>query len=351
MPSDAIPLAELAARIGGRVTGDPHVPIRRVGSLEHAGPDAIAFLAQARFRPLVAHTRAGAVIVSPADEDVTARPRLVHDTPYAAYARCAAILHPVPDPVPGIDATARVDASARIDATASVGAFAVIGAGAQVGAGAVVGAHAVIGDDAVVGAGVRLGSHVTLYAGCSVGARTVVHAGAVIGADGFGMAEHEGRWVKIPQVGAVRIGADCEIGANTTIDRGAIDDTVIEDDVKLDNQIQVGHNCRIGAHTAIAGCTGIAGSTVIGRNVRIGGAAMIAGHLTIPDNSVIAGATTVLGNVRTPGFYNSAFPLLPHAEWRHVAVEVRRLRSLVARVAALETRLRAQDTATAKEVS
>ena len=84
----------------------------------------------------------------------------------------------------------------------------------------------------------------------------IVHAGAVIGADGFGMAEENGRWLKIPQIGRVVIGADCEIGANTTIDRGAIDDTVIEDDVKLDNQIQVGHNCRIGAHTAIAGCVG-----------------------------------------------------------------------------------------------
>ena len=69
----------------------------------------------------------------------------------------------------------------------------------------------------------------------------------MIGADGFGMAEEGGRWLKIPQVGRVVIGADVEIGANTTIDRGAIDDTVIEDDVKLDNQIQIGHNCRIGA--------------------------------------------------------------------------------------------------------
>ena len=89
----------------------------------------------------------------------------------------------------------------------------------------------------------------------------IVHSGAVIGADGFGMAEEDGRWLKIPQIGRVVIGADVEIGANTTIDRGAIDDTVIEDDVKLDNQIQIGHNCRIGAHTAIAGCVGIAGST------------------------------------------------------------------------------------------
>ena len=66
--------------------------------------------------------------------------------------------------------------------------------------------------------------------------------GAVIGADGFGFAPTQGRWVKIEQLGGVRIGDDVDIGANTCIDRGALDDTVIEDGVKLDNLIQIGHN-------------------------------------------------------------------------------------------------------------
>ena len=169
-----------------------------------------------------------------------------------------------------------------------------------------------------------------------LGARTIVHAGAVIGADGFGNAEDGGRWVKIPQIGRVVIGADCEIGANTTIDRGAIDDTVIEDDVKLDNQIQVGHNCHIGAHTAIAGCVGIAGSCSIGRNVKIGGAAMIAGHLTIADGAIVSAATGVFVSIDSPGVYTGTFPALPHREWQYVASQVRRLRELAQRVRALE---------------
>jgi UDP-3-O-[3-hydroxymyristoyl] glucosamine N-acyltransferase len=93
----------------------------------------------------------------------------------------------------------------------------------------------------------------------------------VVGADGFGFAPDAGAWVKVPQVGSVRIGDDVEIGANTTIDRGAIEDTVVGDGVKLDNQIQVGHNVVIGAHTAIAACTGISGSTTIGQRCMIGG--------------------------------------------------------------------------------
>jgi UDP-3-O-[3-hydroxymyristoyl] glucosamine N-acyltransferase len=79
----------------------------------------------------------------------------------------------------------------------------------------------VLGEKARIGAHTRLYPQVSVYHGCSVGERCIVHSGAVIGSDGFGMARERGRWLKIPQVGAVRIGNDVEIGANTTIDRGA----------------------------------------------------------------------------------------------------------------------------------
>ncbi|MCC7039625.1 MAG: UDP-3-O-(3-hydroxymyristoyl)glucosamine N-acyltransferase [Burkholderiales bacterium] len=335
---NGIALRDLAAQLGAELVGDGAIVVRRVGSLEHAAGDAVAFLGQARLRGAAATTAAAAVIVTAADVDATPRARLVHPDPHVAFARCASLLHPAPPVVPGIDATARVDPTAVVDSTAHVGAFAVIGARARVGPRSDVGAHAFLGDDASIGADVRLGPRVTIYHACHLGDRTLVHAGAVIGADGFGMAETDGRWLKVPQVGRVVIGADCEIGANTTIDRGAIDDTVLEDDVKLDNQIQIGHNCRIGAHTAIAGCTGIAGSVVIGRNVRIGGATMIAGHLSIADHTVLAGGSGVSGSIRNAGVYASAAPILPMRDWRHVVVEIRRLPRLAARVAALEGR-------------
>jgi len=343
MPRTGITLAELAGHIEAKLEGPGDLVVRQVGTLERAGPDAIAFLSQPRLRPLLARTQAGAVILTAADAPGTTRPRLVHPNPYAAYAKAAALLHAASPVVPGIDPAARVAPDAVVDASARVEPYAVIGARAFVGARAVVGSHVHVGEDATIGEEACLHAHVTIYPRCMIGARTVIHAGAVIGADGFGMAEEGGRWLRIPQVGRVVIGMDCEIGANTTIDRGAIDDTVIEDDVKLDNQIQIGHNCRIGAHTAIAGCVGIAGSAVIGRNVRIGGAAMIAGHLTIPDNTVIGGATTVLHNVKAAGAYSGSFPLLPYNEWRHAAVELRRLRELAARVAALERAVHARE--------
>ena len=160
---------------------------------------------------------------------------------------------------------------------------------------------------------------------CRIGARCNVHSGAVIGSDGFGFAPFDGRWIKIPQLGAVSIGDDVEIGANTTIDRGAMGDTVIEDGVKLDNQIQIAHNCVIGADTVIAACVGIAGSTKIGKGCRIGGAAMIAGHITIADGSSIGPATAVPSSLTEAGHYTGFFPLMKHRDWERAAAVVRNL--------------------------
>ena len=183
---------------------------------------------------------------------------------------------------------------------------------------------------------VRLIASVTLCHGVTIGARTVIQPGAVIGGDGFGFAPEQGRWVKVPQVGSVRIGPDVEIGANTTIDRGAIEDTVVEEGVKLDNQIQLGHNVRVGAHTVIAGCTGISGSTVIGKHCIIGGACGIAGHLTIGDQVVITGFGMVSRSLAGPGVYSSGLPITESKVWRRQVARVRNLESLVQRVKKLE---------------
>jgi len=329
-------LSELASRTGAALDGDGAVRIFKVATLESAEAGAIAFLANPKYRAQLATTHASAVIVAPGVPAPTALPRLITRNPYATYAKVAAILHPSPEAVPGIHSSAVVDPGARIAPTASIGPLAVVGRGAVIGERARIGPGCVIGDSAAIGADGWLHANVTVYPRCVIGPRALIHGGAVIGADGFGMAEEGGRWLKIPQLGRVVIGADVEIGANTTIDRGAIDDTLIEDDVKLDNQVQIGHNCRIGAHTAIAGCVGIAGSARIGRNCKIGGAAMIGGHIDIADGTIISAATQVYDSIAEPGIYTATFPALPHREWRHVASQLRRLRGLAERVRLLE---------------
>ena len=327
----AFTLGEIVERLGGEAVGDASVPLQGVATLDSAGPAQIAFLANPRYRSKLATTRAGAVIVGRGDRDAAPMPRIVSDNPYAYYARTVALFHPGPAVVPGVHPTAQVDPSARVDAGAQVDAYAVVGARATVARGAWIGAHVSLGADAAIGEGTRLHPGAVVYERCRIGARCIVHSGAVIGADGFGMARDAGRWVKIPQVGAVRIGDDVEIGANTTIDRGALDDTVIEEGVKLDNQIQVAHNCVIGAHTVIAGCTGISGSVTIGKNCMIGGGVGIVGHISICDHVTISGMTLVAKSITQPGTYTSGLPMMPHAQWLRNAALLRRLDRIAGR--------------------
>ena len=337
-----IALKLLAESARAQLVGDGDVLIDRVATLEGASLGAIAFLANPRYRHQLQSTHASAVIVEPRFAAETSLPKLVTVNPYAAYARIAALFHPARPAERGVHPAAVVASTARVADSATVGAFAVVGERASVGERTLIGAGCAIGDDCVIGDDVVLHPRVVLYNRTVVGDRTLIHSGAVLGADGFGMAQEDGRWLKVPQLGSVVVGADVEIGANTTIDRGTIDDTVIEDDVKLDNQIQIGHNCRIGAHTAIAGCVGIAGSVRIGRNCQIGGAAMITGHLEIADGTVVSAASGVFDPIREPGVYTGAFPSLPHREWQHVASVIRRLRSFADRIRALERERRGQ---------
>jgi UDP-3-O-[3-hydroxymyristoyl] glucosamine N-acyltransferase len=247
----------LAEPAHAELVGDGAVLIDRVATLDGATSGAIAFLANPRYRHQLRSTGASAVIIDSRFAADTELPKLVTPNPYAAYARIAALFHPPRIIAPGIHPTATIAASARIAPTATIGPCTVIGERATIGERTRIDAGCAIGEDCSVGDDVMLHPRVVLYARTIIGARTLVHSGAVLGADGFGMADDGGKWLKVPQLGRVVVGADVEIGANTTIDRGAIDDTVIEDDVKLDNQIQIGHNCRIGEHTAIAGCVGI----------------------------------------------------------------------------------------------
>jgi UDP-3-O-[3-hydroxymyristoyl] glucosamine N-acyltransferase len=44
----------------------------------------------------------------------------------------------------------------------------------------------------------------------------------------------------------------------------------------------------------------------------------------------------VFDSIETSGVYTGTFPALPHREWQHVAAAMRRLRSIVDRLRALE---------------
>jgi len=315
-------LAFLARRTGGVVEGDASLTVARVATLKEAGPDDIAFFANPKYRAEVAASGAGAVILSPDNAHLARVPKLLHDNPYACFARVAQLLDPHPRQAPGIHVSAQVASSARLGRDVSIGA------------------HVVIGEHAEVGDGCVIYPHATLYPRVRLGCNALVHAQVVIGSDGFGFANDHGRWIKIPQTGTVVIGDDVEIGAGTTIDRGALGDTVIGDGVKLDNQIQIGHNVRIGAHSAMAGCVGIAGSADIGSFCTVGGGAVILGHLSIADRVSISAGALITKSIATAGTYGGAYPFAPQREWLRNAAHLRHLDSLNQRVSDLAKRLK-----------
>jgi UDP-3-O-[3-hydroxymyristoyl] glucosamine N-acyltransferase len=329
-------LGELAVRFGCTLVGDPDRSVAHVGTIEAADSDSLTFLAQPRLRRFLPGTRAGAVVLDPKLAAECPVPALLSTNPYATYARMAAVLHPPVVHAPGIHSSACVDPAASVDPTAWVGPKAVIEAHAQIGARVSIGPGCVVMQQAQIGADSRLCANVTLCARVVVGERCIIQPGAVIGGDGFGFAKDRGQWVKIPQVGSVRLGNDVEIGANTSIDRGAIEDTVIGDDVKLDNLIQIGHNVVIGAHTAIAGCTGISGSARIGQRCLIGGQVGIAGQLTICDDVVVMGTSFVSNSIRKPGVYSSGLPVEEAARFRKNAARFYQLDELARTVRQLQ---------------
>ncbi len=323
MPAD-VSLGELAVRFGLELKGDPALRIARVATLGQAGEGALSFLANPRYRRALATTRASAVVLAPADLPLCTVAALVSENPYLAYARIASHLHPPPAHEPGVHPSAVVSSGARIAPSATVGALALIDEQVEVAERVFVGPGCILGRGARVGPDTHLVGRVHLYPGVQIGARCLVHAGAVIGSDGFGFAPDRGEWVKVPQLGSVRVGDDVEIGANTTIDRGAIGDTVIEHGVKLDNQIQVGHNVVIGAHTAIAGCTGISGSTSLGKRCMIGGMVGFAGHLTVADDVIVTGCSLVSHSIHEAGSYSSGMPTVPTRAWRRMVAHLRK---------------------------
>ena len=316
-------LGQLVDQLGGDLYGSPEIEITGLATLASASQHDLAFLSNAQYRSQLQASRAACVVVSTPMKDQALKrgSTLVTDDAYAYWARLtqywASLIGPTDEP--NIHPSAFVHHLAKIDPTARIGPMCVVEA------------HAVIGKRS------WLKSRVTVSQSCTVGEDCILHSGVVIGADGFGFAHENGTWLKIEQLGSVRIGNQVEIGANSCIDRGALGDTVIEDGVKLDNLIQIGHNVHVGAHTAMAGCVGIAGSSRIGAHCTLGGGAIVLGHLQLTDHVHISAASVVTHSLLNPGTYSGVFPIDTNEAWHKNAATLRQLYSLRERIKHLES--------------
>ena len=257
-------LEELARVAGGTVDGDPTKKVRGARSLDAAGPEEIAFLDHAHRFKVVEGSNAGAFLV-PLDTPPLTRPVIRVNEPLSSFIKVARLFQKAPAPRPvGIDHRAAVDPTAIIGERVVIHPFAVIGYKVEIGDDCEIHPGVVVSARSRIGRNCILHPHAVLYEDTVLGDRVVIHAGTVIGADGFGYRLVNKVHEKIPQLGNVEVGNDCEIGACTTVDRGTFGPTQLGAGSKIDNLVQVGHNCRIGANNLIVSQTGIAGSCTTG---------------------------------------------------------------------------------------
>ncbi len=337
----SLSLAEIAERVGADgvqgFTSTDSPTVSGIASLQGAGPDQLSFVSESQYLNLARESQARAIICRPEWADQLNHLLIFHRDPYLAYAKASALFFHAS--APGfIDPTATIAYDAKIGENATIGAHTVIGKGGNLGMGCEVGANSVIGKQVTIGKNTKIHANVSIYDGVTIGENCVIHSGAVIGADGFGFAPDGEKWVKIHQLGSVRIGDNVEIGANSCIDRGALDDTCIESGVKIDDLVMIAHNVRIGENSALAGQVGIAGSTEVGKNCILAGNVGLVGHIKLADNVVVTGKTMITRSIEKSGSYSSGTAFSSTQQWRKNAVHFNNLGRYVARLKKLEKR-------------
>ena len=331
-----VTLKEIGQLLNATIRGDDTQIVMSVATLEDAIEGQLSFLANSKYRAQLEATQASAVLLTEKDAADYKGTAIIVADPYVGFARVAQLLDTSPKAAVGIHPSAQIDASAKLGENVSIGANAVIGANVILSDNVQIGPGSVVGESSIIGQNSCLWANVTLYNNVHIGTDCTIHSASVIGSDGFGYANENGNWIKIPQTGGVRIGNRVEIGASTSVDRGALSHTEIHDGVIIDNQVQIAHNVVIGQNTAIAGGTIIAGSSTIGKYCIIGGGCGVSGHISIADGVHISGGTNVTSVIREKGVYSSATIAMENKLWRRNTVRFRQLDELFARVKQLE---------------
>ena len=326
-------LSDLASQLGLTLKGEDK-DISGVATLEEAGPEDISFLANPKYIPQLAHTRAGAVVIHP-DHSAEAATALVSSDPYRDFSRLMYLFARPQGSFKGVSPQAFIHPEASLGQNCTVYPFCYIGPRVVLGDGVTLFPGCYVGEDVCIGAGTVLYPNVSIMAGAKIGEKCILHAGVVLGADGFGFVPTPQGIEKIPQVGIVRIGNNVEIGANTTIDRASLGETVLDDGCKIDNLVQIGHNVRVGRYTMLVSQTGISGSTKVGERVIMAGQAGIAGHLNIGDGAVI-GPKSGVGKDIAPGQTVMGMPPMEGRQYLRYMFTAPKLMDMIKKIKQLE---------------
>src|SRR3982751_244153 len=337
----AMKLRELAEKTRSEIVrGSPELDITSAAGLDLAGPGDVTFLANPKYTPQIASTKASALFVNEGvtvgREDIAL---LRAKDSYVAYTETLRLFHPEPPITPSVHPTAVIDPSARVSQNSEIGANVVVGKGCTIEDGVRIFPNATIYDGVRVGRNSVIHSGVAVRENCEIRENCVIHNSATIGSDGFGYAKtKEKTWLKIPQVGRVVLEDDVEIGANTAIDKASVGETRIRRGAKIDNLVQIGHSCIVDEDALICSQTGLAGSSVIGKRVILAGQVGIAGHLKVGDDAVITAKSATSHDIE-PGKVISGIPGFDNKDWLRSTAAFRRLAEFAARLRTLEKRV------------
>jgi UDP-3-O-[3-hydroxymyristoyl] glucosamine N-acyltransferase len=331
-------LQEIAELAGGRVVGgEATFRVKGIRSLEEATEEEISVYSDSRYKPLLAETRAGALIVGE-ETDLFNGPQVVVGHPGLACARVAGIFAQPASAFQGIHEGAFLHETCRIGKDVTVFPFVYVGADTVIEDHVTLFPGVFVGDRVRIGRGTMIHPNVSVLHDCTVGRDVIIHAGAVIGSDGFGFVREGARNVKMPQIGKVQIDDSVEIGAGNTIDRATLGTTRIHRGVKTDNLVQIAHNVVIGEDTVIVAQSAIAGSAEIGKGVIIGGQVAVSDHVKVGDGAMIGSQSGVPKSLG-PGEVVSGTPAMPHRLWLKTSLLLPRLSEVNDRLRTLEKKV------------
>ncbi len=300
-------LGELAKATNTEVVGNSDCHINNLSTIDNASEGSITFLTNKKYLHSLDNCMASAIVVSKEFKEDNRFNFLKSEDPYLTYAKLSKIFKYEEESL-----------SPSIHESAVISELSSIGNNVHIGPNVFIGPNCSIKDNVFIHANCSIVKNVSISSNC------LIHPGCVLGSDGFGFAPSQNGYVKIEQLGGLKIGKNVEIGANCSIDRGALDNTEIKDGVILDNLIHIAHNVILGEDSAIAASCAIAGSTKIGKNFRMGGLSGVLGHLEICDDVSVGAHTLITKDIQEPGDYVGIMPAQSHKNWAKSSVFIKK---------------------------